>query len=172
MALPDLLPRFDPSQNSALCTLLGTEYDPHFEEFAILAAMICQTPMSAAILVDAESQHIKGAVGFHCFQLPLAQSFCEHVLQRGHLLEVSDASVDPRFLENPFVSGTANVRFYAGIPLVTPGGEMVGALCVVDTVQRKLKPWQMDGFNILARMVNARIAALMREALTGVAAGT
>ena len=45
---------------------------------------------------------------------------------------IPDATKDERFCDNPVVTGPANVRFYAGAPLKTPEGSIVGTFCLVD----------------------------------------
>ena len=70
---------------------------------------------------------------------------------------VPDARVDPRFADNPFVTGMPEIRFYAGAPLQTPGGQAVGTLCTVDTKPRGLTPEQIQGLQALSRQVVAQM---------------
>jgi serine/threonine protein kinase len=68
-------------------------------------------------------------------------------------LVISDALLDPRFADNPLVTGDPTIRFYAGIPLVLADGVAVGSLCVIDRVPRELSPAQLDALERLARQV-------------------
>jgi signal transduction histidine kinase len=78
-------------------------------------------------------------------------SMCAVVFQDNATVVVPDAALDPRFVENPFVTGEiGRVRFYASTPLRSPGGEILGTLCVFDTVVRELTPEQEDGLGLLA----------------------
>ena len=85
-------------------------------------------------------------------------------MRRGDgLLVVNDAETDARFATSPLVTGHPHIRFYAGVPVFSPSGEKVGTLCVLDTIRRELKPWQVRGLRLLARQVDARIELTMRR---------
>src|SRR5262249_1577814 len=73
------------------------------------------------------------------------------ILQR-ELLVVEDAAQDNRFSQNPLVAGEG-LRFYAGMPLVTPDGFALGTLCVLDHRPRRLEPQQVQAVEILTRQV-------------------
>ena len=45
---------------------------------------------------------------------------------------VEDGTRDPCFFDNPLVAAAPNVRFYAGVPLRSPDGFPLGALCIID----------------------------------------
>ena len=75
---------------------------------------------------------------------------------------VNDASADQRFENNPLVVGDPNIRFYAGAPLVTNGGEAIGTLCIIDTKPREISASDMETLQFMARQV---MALLERRAL-------
>jgi signal transduction histidine kinase len=68
---------------------------------------------------------------------------------------VTDASADPRFANNPLVTGDPKIRFYCGVPLRSPEGHGLGTLCVIDRVPRTLDGGQLDSLTRLARVVES-----------------
>ena len=68
-----------------------------------------------------------------------------------------DAESDPRFADSPLVTTEPHVRFYAGAPLVTPGGQAIGALCVMDRAPRELTAEQLAALRALSRRVVAQL---------------
>ncbi|MDZ7863097.1 GAF domain-containing protein [Acidovorax sp.] len=74
------------------------------------------------------------------------------------LFIIEDASADPRFADNPLVTGAPHIRFYAGAPLSAPSGHHIGTLCVIDTVPRKLGAVELSILDALRRLVNETLA--------------
>ncbi len=164
--------------------ILDTAPEDVFDDFTILAAQICGTPISLISLIDAERQWFKSKVGLTETQTPRELAFCDHAIRTPDVMEVPDATLDPRFLANPLVTGAPDIRFYAGSPLVAPDGSRIGTLCVIDRVPRQLSDAQRAALARLGRQIivqlelrlarrdlEARIAgaeraeALMRETL-------
>lgn len=144
--------------------VLGAGQDVQFNDLAELAAAICWTPMSQVNLLDEHRTCNKGAVGFKTDRIARDVAFCQETVQRGDgLLIVNDAEADARFASGPLVTGHPHIRFYAGVPVFSPSGDKVGALCVLDTIRRELKPWQVRGLRLLAQQVDARIELAMRR---------
>ena len=129
-----------------------------FDELAALAARICGTPISLVSLVDSDRQWFMAHHGLALTETPRAVSFCTHALgQPGELMIVPDAARDPRFVDNPWVTGEPRIRFYAGMPLCTPDGHAIGTLCVLDRQPRTLSPDQQEAMRVLGRQVMARL---------------
>jgi diguanylate cyclase (GGDEF)-like protein/PAS domain S-box-containing protein len=137
--------------------VLDTEPEPAFDEIARLAAHICETPMALVSLVDRDREYFKAVVGTNVRQSSRNRSFCGHAIVTRGLFVVPDTLADPRFAPNPDVAGGAHVRFYAGIPLVTPDGYAIGVLCVKDTQPRELTETQRDALMVLGRQAAAQL---------------
>jgi PAS domain S-box-containing protein len=159
--------RADPGESARLDRLhalqvLDTPAEPLFDRFTRLAAMACQVPIALVSLVDAKRQWFKASTGLSGpRQTPRELSFCTHTVAQGSLLEVPDVLLDARFADKPAALGLPDLRFYAGAPLVLPGGHCVGALCVLDHVPRALLPAQREQLQELALAVVD--ALLLRE---------
>ncbi len=133
--------------------ILDTPEEEAFDAIARLAAAATKAPIGLISLVDAHRQWFKAYVGLEACETSRSVSFCAHAIVVGELFEIEDASQDPRFMDNPLVRGDPGIRFYAGMPLVLPGGEAVGTLCVIDRVPRRLDAAQRMALEILARSV-------------------
>lgn len=139
-----------PTESERLAALeslrvLDTLPDPAFDKLARAAALACSVPISQVSLVDATRQWCKANVGLtELAETPRTLSFCHHAIAEGGLFEVHDATADPRFVDNPFVTGPQHIRFYAGSTLQLSDGFHVGTLCVVDRVPRTLTPEQRE----------------------------
>ena len=154
------LPGNEGSRLAALASyqILDTLPEQTYDDLTRLASMICDAPMALITLIDEDRQWIKSRVGLDVTETDRAVAFCAHtILQPQEMLIVPDARQDLRFADNPFVQGEPHVRFYAGVPLVTPEGHAVGSLCVVDTAFRQLTPPQQEALQALARQVMVQL---------------
>jgi len=134
-------------------SVLDTEAEGMFDAAARLAALICQTPIALISFVSHDRQWFKAAVGLDATETPRDQAFCAFAIQSPHVMEIEDALLDSRFVDNPLVQGNPHIRFYAGSPLTVPGGHALGTLCVIDRSPRHLTPEQRSGLAELSRMV-------------------
>ena len=137
--------------------ILDTEPERAFDDLALLASHICETPIALITLVDADRQWFKARTGIAETETPRAISFCAHAIRQHGLFIIQDARKDERFRDNPFVTGGPHVRFYAGAPLVTPEGHALGTLCVIDSVPRTLTAAQREALDALRRQVQAQL---------------
>ncbi|TSJ42841.1 PAS domain S-box protein [Mucilaginibacter corticis] len=141
------------SSYNVLDTLPEKEYDA----ITRLASYICQVPIALISLVDSDRQWIKSKVGIDISETTREEAFCNYTILHDELHEVPDASIDSLLKDNPYVSGEAHIRFYAGAPLVDPDGNRLGALCVVDTIPHKLTEEQREALQTLAREIMSRL---------------
>ncbi len=140
--------------------VLDTAAESCFDEIVRAAALVCKVPISLISLVDEHRQWFKARVGLAAAQTPRDIAFCAYtILSPDTMLEVSDATKDQRFSENPLVTGDPNIRFYAGFPLSDVNGFSLGTLCVIDREPRVLDNWQREVLSTLARQVMRLLAA-------------
>lgn len=147
--------------------ILDTLREAEFDDLARLAAHICQTPISLITLIDAERQWFKSAVGRGGSETPREIAFCAYTILGSDPLIVPDARKDERFAGNPQVTSSPHIRFYAGVPLITPDAYALGSLCVVDTRPRNLSEERREALVALgrqvARQLEARLTAMRLE---------
>jgi PAS domain S-box-containing protein len=152
-------------------TVLDSAPEPLFDSFARLAAQIAGTPIALVSLVDEQRQWFKANLGLPGVQqTPRDMAFCAHAILGHDVMEVPNAQLDPRFADNPLVTGEPGIRFYAGTPLTLPSGERLGTLCVIDRAPRQLSAAQRTQLAELAQGVVQ--ALLLRERALGNALGT
>ena len=143
--------------------ILDTPREERFDSIAALAGALFDTPISAITLVDRDRQWFKASQGLDLTETPRADSFCNHTMQQQDVFIVNDASQDPRFANNPLVQGEPNIRFYAGAALRSPGGESLGAVCVISPDAREgFSESDQRKLSILARVVSNEMALKKR----------
>ena len=134
--------------------ILDTPAEKAFDDLVRLALYICETPIAAVSFIDKDRQWFKSKVGFAVPETKRDISFCAHALTLPHeTLIVPDASLDARFSDNPLVTGEPKVRFYAGAPLVTEDGLVLGTLCVIDHTPKELSAAQIKALEVLRNQV-------------------
>lgn len=127
--------------------------DPVLDEITRLAAELFAVPLVLVSLVDEHCQWFKSRVGLERAETPRDISFCAHAILGEGLFEVPDAARDTRFQSNPLVTGPPHIRYYLGVPLVTPDGFAIGTLCLLDSRPRTLSAAQKDHLVTLGKQV-------------------
>lgn len=136
-----------------LYNILDTPDENEYDELRLLAAEICNCPISLISLIDKDRQWLKSKQGVSVSQTSRELSFCSHTILQKDLLVVNDASSDERFFDNPLVAGDMHIRFYAGAPIISPTGQTLGTVCVFDHRPRELNDFQKRSLAILSNQV-------------------
>ncbi len=118
--------------------ILDTPPEERFDKIAQFAASEFDMPIVLVTLLDTERQWFKAIVGTEVCETGRDISFCSHAILRDDVMVVEDALQDPRFADNPLVTGAPHIRFYAGAPLTLPSGLRLGTLCLIDRRPRTL----------------------------------
>lgn len=116
--------------------ILDTPHTADFDRIAHLAACLFNVPIVLISLVARDRQFFKARIGLDICETSREVSFCAHAILQDDILFVPDALNDPRFSSNPLVLGPPFIRFYAGKPLVTPKGDRLGTVCLIDSEPR------------------------------------
>lgn len=137
--------------------ILDTDPERAFDDLTMIASQICGTPIALISLVDENRQWFKSRLGLQVQETSRSVSFCAHAIQQHGIFLVPDTLNDARFRDNPLVRGEPHIRFYAGRPLMTPEGDALGTLCVIDRHPRELTLYQKEGLAALQRQVEAQL---------------
>ena len=116
--------------------ILDTEPEDAYDRVVELARTLFGAPLAAVGLIDETRLWFKARSGFDSTEEPRAIVFCDHVIRQDDVMVVPDMLLDPRFVDNPLVTGGPQIRFYAGAPLRAPGGERLGTVCVMSQEPR------------------------------------
>ncbi len=140
--------------------VLDTAPEPVFDDITRLAAQLFDAPITLVSLIDCDRQWFKSRQGLDACSTPRDQAFCAHAIKLppNEIMVVENAALDPRFADNPLVTGDPNIRFYAGAVLSDSGGHNLGTLCVIDSAPRSpLTDAQKTQLKVLASAVVAQL---------------
>ena len=138
--------------------ILDTSPEERFDRITRLAQRTFGMPIALISLIDEKRQWFKSCQGLSVSETPRDVSFCGHAILEGAVMVVPDATKDPRFADNPLVTGEPNIRFYAGQPIESSDGSRLGTLCLIDTVPRVLDAEQRRALRDLAELVREQIS--------------
>lgn len=140
--------------------VLDTPASLDLDRITRVACEVFDVPISLVSLIDCDRQWFKARVGLSVAETARDISFCTHAVDANETLVVPDALADPRFKDNPLVTGDPGIRFYAGRPLRSLGGFPLGTLCVIDRKSRTFSAHQRELLDDLATMAEQYFHAL------------
>lgn len=140
--------------------LLDTAPEARFDVLTQRAADLLGVPATFLSLVDRDRDFYKSAFGF---SPPLSEvrqlegrTFCHYSIGSATPLVIEDTLRDPVYRDVPTVT-TLGVRAYLGVPLVMPGGEIIGSFCAIDFEPR---PWTAEDVATMARLAAATLSSI------------
>ena len=152
------LPDNETERVQALHSLeLNDQSEERFDRVTRLAAEIFKAPIAFVSFIERDRQWFKSRIGLPVLETPRDVSFCAHAILDDETMVIPDTHHDPRFADNPLVTGNPFVRSYMGHPVRAPDGEKIGTLCIADHEPRNFTPE-------LAGMLR-RLAALVEQEL-------
>ena len=140
--------------------ILDSDPEERFDRLTRLAKRLFGASIALISLVDADRQWFKSSFGLEVKETTRELSFCGHAILGDEIFEVSDATLDSRFADNPLVTASPNIRFYAGCPLTVANGSKLGTLCILDQEPRNFDEDDKVLLRDLARMVEIELSAL------------
>jgi signal transduction histidine kinase/PAS domain-containing protein/ActR/RegA family two-component response regulator len=147
--------------------ILDTPPEQAFDDIVLLVKTICRVPVALVSLVDERRQWFKAKIGTDVTETSLDTSVCALAIQQEGLFEVRDLADDARTANMSLVRDAPNIRYYAGVPLVTAKGLPLGSLCAIDVEPRPqgLSAEQREALEALSRQAVAQIElnALFRQ---------
>ncbi|MHA6288612.1 GAF domain-containing protein [Maricaulis sp. CAU 1757] len=144
--------------------LIEAGREPGFDHLVRLAAHALHTKIALISLIDRDRQWFKARHGLEVEETARCYAFCDHTIRNSDVMVIPDALEDPRFADNPLVTGEPNIRFYAGAPLITHEGYALGSLCVIDTEPRHdFGPAERTILQELAEAVMLQVASVSRD---------
>jgi predicted PurR-regulated permease PerM len=162
--LPPPLPAEEQARLRALQAsgILDSNRSAHLDRVARKVADAFDAPVGLVSLIDDSCQLWKGAAGLpedleKSRQGARETAICTHVVASNAPLVVEDTARDPRFSHNPFLRARG-MRFYAGAPLRTASGHVIGSLCVIDIKPRTLSPREVKLLQVIADELMAEFA--------------
>jgi len=136
--------------------IMDTDPEEVFDRVIRLAIGLFDVPIALISLVDENRQWFKAKIGLDVAQTSRSISFCGHSILQDEILVIEDATRDERFSDNPLVTGSLHLRFYAGRPL-SIAGVRIGTLCLIDANPRTLSASDLNNINDLADLVQDQL---------------
>lgn len=136
--------------------IVDTPAEQAYDDIVALACMLCEAPVATISLIDRERCWFKARIGIGVTQTARSEALCDLAIRRPlALLEVPDIAVETQLEACPVDAANRTLRFYAGVPLLSPEGFAIGTLCVLDHAPRRLSDAQRSGLQALGRQTQA-----------------
>jgi diguanylate cyclase (GGDEF)-like protein len=151
--------------------VLDTPPEDRYDRVTRIARRLFDVPIALVSLVDETRQWFKSCQGLDATETARDVSFCGHAILGDEIFVIPDAADDPRFHDNPLVTGEPGIRFYAGFPIRGPEGTAVGTLCIIDRQPRDLGEDDRQALIDLGRIVERELASFhlaTMDELTGI----
>jgi diguanylate cyclase (GGDEF)-like protein len=155
------IPDNEASRLSALRSLniLDTPAEERFDRLTRMAKRMFRVPIALVSIIDENRQWFKSNESLPACETPRNISFCGHAILGDDIFLICDTLADPRFADNPLVTGAPHIRFYAGCPLRSAGGFKIGTLCIIDAVPHEFDEDDAVALRDLASMVEDELTA-------------
>lgn len=137
--------------------VLDTPREDDFDQITAIVREVLGVPICGISLIDRDRQWFKSLDGHDAVQTTRGSAFCDHTIRTPGPMVVEDARDDVRFADNPLVTGDPNIRSYAGVPLRTPDGYHLGALCAVDRSPRQFSDSELALLERFSELVMAQL---------------
>ena len=134
--------------------ILDTAPEDRYDRITRMAKRVFGVDICLVTLVDSGRQWFKSKQGLDACETSRATSFCGHAIFDESILIIPDAMLDPRFSDNPLVTGEPFIRFYAGCPIHSPDGHRIGTLCLIHSEPRDFPNDDQATLRDLAAMID------------------
>ncbi|MBU2678042.1 MAG: sensor domain-containing diguanylate cyclase [Gammaproteobacteria bacterium] len=139
--------------------IMDSAPEERFDRVTRMAKRVFDVNICLVSLVDSDRQWFKSRQGLDACETPREVSFCGHAILQDQVFVVEDAHTDPRFADNPLVTGNPSVRFYAGYPVHAPGGQRIGTLCLIDDKPRRFSANDVETLKDFGALVDDELAS-------------
>ncbi len=142
---------------------LNSSSERCFDDFAALAAQLSAAPYAVISFVDERHEWVKGSFGATLGRFCFEPHFSLKTIHGSALFEALDADSNPHTSSHPFITTDSSIRYYAGVPLITPSGDAIGVLAILDRCSRELLPQQREALLLLSKNVVTQFELLHRS---------
>ncbi|MFZ8199699.1 sensor domain-containing diguanylate cyclase [Alteromonas portus] len=148
--------------------MLNNEVPLDLDDLMVVLAAAYKVPIALIGIVGEFEETFKARYGTSLSKVSREHAFCSHVVEERKQVVVNNAHEDPRFKDNPLVTGEPHICFYAGTPIEI-NEQIIGAVCLIDTVPREIDAKYLEVLDRIGALVSQHISlskeheALKRE---------